>query len=118
MTDDAFLNQLREEAQKLGDKIGKIESAKVRAVNGPIVGKTFKRDNSYSGSKRWMQYAKAVRMDKYGMLFAATFEVDCDGRVSSDPDNCIYHAQYYTRIPAAEYERAKRKFIARAKSIP
>jgi hypothetical protein len=110
------LDQLKEEARKIGDHIGRIESAQVRKVNAPLVGKTLKSSNNYSVPEKksdyWWTYAKVTRMDKWGMLYAFTFETDKYGNVRTQRDNCIHHAQYFTQIPAAEYKRARTKLLA------
>lgn len=111
------LEQLQADARKIGDQISRIESAQIRKKNAPLVGKTFKSQNNYSCPEKpsdyWWEYAKVVRMDKWGALYAVTFAIDSYGNARTHHNNCIHHAQNWTRIPVGVFDRARTKFMAR-----
>jgi hypothetical protein len=113
--------QLQETARKAQDELSRIQAADFKAKNGKLVGKTFKVRNNYSCPEKpsdyWNEYAKVTRMDKYGMLYAVVFAIDKNGTARVEPDHCIHHAQYYSPIPAAEFERAKKKTLAKLRAL-
>lgn len=115
------LEELKRAAKRTAEKISTIECANRREENAGKVGKFFKTRNSYSCPERpsdyWWLYAHVTHMDKYGYLYAETFEVDRDGRVRTEPGRNIFYAHDWTPIGFGEYRRGLTKLDAAIKKL-
>jgi hypothetical protein len=115
------LEALQKQARAISDKIGKIESAKVREKNRPKVGKFYRARNNYSCPEKrsdyWWVYAEVTRMDEFGMLYATEIQTDRHGNISIRFDSCIHHAQSWSPTTRYAYVKAWAKMLAKVKGL-
>jgi hypothetical protein len=116
------VDELTKIACEAQEKLAAIKAEEFRRANAPKVGKTFKTRNNFSCPEKpsdyWWLYSKVTRMDNDGMLYATYFQTDKYGNISVCFDHYAYHMQGHQQIPAAEFNRAWKKMVAKVGRKP
>lgn len=113
------LKALYEQRRHVTERISEIEAADRAKKQAPLVGRTFRYMNSYSGSERWPLYVLVKSVDDYGWLTVFQFQTDSNGQATIQPSETRIHlSDGYEPITRKRFDKAWAELRSSLAALP